>query len=73
MTVPPRFSTDSIDILLNSTHSEVRRLSVKLIDDMIVISGRVSCYYHKQIAQEAILKAKGDIKLVNLVQVVSES
>ena len=73
MTVPPRISSESIDVLSTSSHSEVRRLSVQVIDGTVVISGQVSSYYHKQVAQEAVRKAKHDSKLLNLVHVGSAS
>lgn len=47
----------------------LRHLDVAETDDEVVISGRVSSYYYKQLAQEAVMPALGDRRLKNNVMV----
>jgi len=47
----------------------LRHLDVAETDDEVVISGRVSSYYYKQLAQEAVMAALGDRRLKNNVMV----
>jgi hypothetical protein len=56
---------------LQSTHPALRHLRVQGADGSLVISGTVSCYYHKQLAQEALKPLRGDLELVNHVKVSS--
>lgn len=60
-------------IIDQCVHPAVRHLSVEETDDMVVISGRVTCYYHKQLAQEYVLPIVGVRKLVNQVTVTGEN
>ena len=53
----------------NSPHFELRRLQLKDANGALVITGKVSCYYHKQLAQETIKPLRGDFQLVNRVHV----
>ena len=54
---------------LQSTHPALRHLRVQGADGSLVISGTVTCYYHKQLAQEALRPIRGDLELVNHVKV----
>ena len=47
-----------------------RRLVVTVNDAEVVITGRVSSYYMKQLAQETIRSTVGDRRLLNNVEVV---
>jgi hypothetical protein len=47
----------------------IRHLDVTETEDEVVISGRVSSYYYKQLAQEAVMPALGERRLVNAVVV----
>jgi hypothetical protein len=47
-------------------------LSVEETEEMIVISGRVSTYYLKQLAQETLMALGDQRNLVNQVAVVTE-
>ena len=47
----------------------LRDLQIEMIDDAILISGRVSSFYHKQLAQEAIRSVTNDIHVVNKIDV----
>jgi hypothetical protein len=58
--------------LRQSSHPSLRILSIEETDDAIVISGRVSSYYLKQLAQEVIMQVRSGRELVNRVTVVRE-
>jgi hypothetical protein len=49
--------------------SDVRHLNVEQTGESLVISGHVSSFYHKQIAQEAIRAACRGVAVVNDVAV----
>jgi hypothetical protein len=51
----------------------LRALDVAETEQEITISGSVSSYYYKQLAQEAVMPLLGRRRLHNLVVVVSES
>ncbi len=55
--------------LKRSFYPALRRLSVEDLDGALVISGKVSSYYMKQLAQETVMPVRGPLKLVNLVDV----
>jgi hypothetical protein len=50
----------------------LRKLSLEETDAVVVINGRVSSYYLKQLAQEAVMPALGGRELRNRVAVVQE-
>ena len=64
-----RPATEPIDVLTASPLPQLRRLVVITTDDEIVIKGRVSSYYLKQLAQEALRATIGERRLVNQVEV----
>jgi len=47
-------------------------LSVEETDSALVITGRVSSYYLKQLAQETLMAVRGERQLVNHVSVVRD-
>jgi hypothetical protein len=51
----------------------LRKLSLEESDETIVIQGRVSSYYLKQLAQETIMPVLGGRALLNRVAVVREN
>ena len=57
------------DLLISSPMPELRRLIVTFDDDEVVITGCVSTYYLKQLAQESLRCAVGHRKLINRVTV----
>lgn len=59
------------DVLTSSPLGQLRRLVVTENDTEVVITGQVSSYYLKQMAQEAIRTAVGARALVNHVEVCS--
>jgi hypothetical protein len=60
---------DISGLLSSSTNPELRRLSVRETDDEIRITGSVSSFYLKQMAQESIRPAIEGRRLVNKVEV----
>jgi hypothetical protein len=50
----------------------LRKLSVEETDAAVVIQGKVSTYYLKQLAQEAVMPVLGRRQLCNRVAVVRE-
>ena len=52
-----------------STLHALRHLEVEEAEDAIIISGRVSSYYHKQLAQELIRGLCDGVELRNTVDV----
>ena len=55
--------------LSKSKIRDLRRLTVAQDHGQIVVRGRVSSYYHKQLAQELILREVGDVTVTNEMQV----
>ena len=51
----------------------LRHLRVEETDESIIISGRVSSYYLKQLAQETIMPVRGSLLLINQVLVAKEA
>jgi hypothetical protein len=57
------------EVLTASPLPQLRRLEVTVNEGVVVISGKVSSYYLKQLAQETIRPALGDRRLLNRVEV----
>ncbi|MEM9588301.1 MAG: BON domain-containing protein [Planctomycetota bacterium] len=57
------------EILANSAVTELRYLRVDEKEDQLLLSGRVNSFYHKQLAQEAVLPVAGGRRVVNQVDV----
>ena len=58
------------EALKRSAHPALRQLGVQETESTIVLTGRVSSYYLKQLAQEAVLPLCGVRRLLNQVTVV---
>lgn len=58
--------------LSNSPFYELRKLQVEQRRDELLISGCVSSFYHKQLAQEVVRSVSADIKVINSICVISE-
>ena len=67
------FPRSAVDALRDSPLPLLRTLCVSETDDEITLSGCVSSYYYKQLAQEAVLPHLGCRRLKNLVIVKSGS
>ncbi len=58
--------------LAASPFYELRDLSVKRCQDALLISGRVSSFYYKQLAQEVVRSVCSGIPLINSTEVRPE-
>ncbi len=56
-------------VFLASSNPELRRLVVQETEDNLEISGSVSCYYIKQLAQETLRRHADGRRIVNRVSV----
>jgi hypothetical protein len=65
----PSVVTQAAHALRRSLHPALRRLRVETNDQALIISGRVTSYYLKQLAQETIMPVRGELELVNRVNV----
>jgi hypothetical protein len=65
----PTLTFGPVDVLTTSPLPQLRRLVVTVNEAEVVITGRVSSYYFKQLAQEAIRPTIGDRRLLNRVEV----
>ncbi len=63
----------AVQALKQSSHPALRYLRVEQTDGTIVISGKVTSYYLKQLAQETIMPVRGSLALVNQVTVIKEN
>ena len=61
--------TQAAHALRRSLHPALRQLNVESDDRALIISGRVTSYYLKQLAQETIMPVRGELELVNRVNV----
>jgi hypothetical protein len=55
--------------LASSPVFDLRTLQVEVVDDSLLLSGRVETFYHKQLAQEAVRHVADGVRLVNDVAV----
>ena len=62
---PPEAGT----ALSKSSNSELRLIRVQVTDETIVLRGRVSSYYAKQLAQESLRSSAEGRRIVNLLEV----
>lgn len=51
-------------------HERVRDLEVEVADDLVILRGRCSTYYSKQLAQHVALGAMEDENLENAIEVL---
>jgi hypothetical protein len=56
--------------LATSPQFELRELSVHYDHSQLLITGRVHCFYHKQLAQETVRPYAQELGMVNQVQVL---
>jgi hypothetical protein len=66
-----RVASQAARALKKSSHPALRNLSVEGAEGDLIISGKVSSYYLKQLAQETIMSVREGLRLVNKVDVVS--
>ncbi|HBI46400.1 MAG TPA: hypothetical protein DDY78_26645 [Planctomycetales bacterium] len=65
-------SSRACQALRGSALPALRKLSLQETEAVVVINGRVSSYYLKQLAQEAVMPALDGRELQNQVAVVRE-
>lgn len=73
MNTCPTLSPEPAEALTSSPLGQLRRLVVVANDDQVVITGQVSSYYLKQMAQETVRPAVGARRLLNQVEVCPEA
>lgn len=74
MLVPPASPRARLErVLAASPLPELRRLAVNESDAEIVISGHVSCFYLKQLAQESIKAVANGKRVLNRVVVAHKN
>ena len=59
--------------LATSKYIPLRQLGCRVADGVVEISGTVSSFYLKQLAQAAVLQLHGDRPVRNLVEVTGET
>lgn len=72
MNTCPVLAPDLADILMHNPIGQLRRLVVIENDTEVIITGQVSSYYYKQMAQETLRSAAGKRVILNHVEVCSE-
>jgi hypothetical protein len=55
--------------LASSPFYELRELQVEWRDDALLLSGTVSSFYHKQLAQEVVRSVSKEIEVINSIRV----
>lgn len=63
--------TAAIAVLAENSVPELRQLRVDEDSNELQLRGRVRSFYHKQLAQEAVLPLAGGLRIVNHVDVSS--
>ncbi len=72
MNTCPVLTSELIDVLRTSPLRQLRRLRVTENESEVVLTGQVSSYYLKQMAQETIRVAVGERTLLNRIEVFSD-
>lgn len=72
MTSTPSVVHQAAHALRRSSHPALHYLIVEEREETLVISGRVTSYYLKQLAQETLMPVRGGLQLVNQVNVVAK-
>ena len=68
-TVMDEVQPRALAALSNSPFYELRGLQVEHRDDTLLLSGCVSSFYHKQLAQEVVRSVCTGIKVINSIRV----
>lgn len=56
--------------LLASPVVALRDLDVAAVGERLILSGKVNCFYHKQLAQEVVRSVLDGVRVTNVVSVV---
>jgi hypothetical protein len=70
MSLPSQVVSQATHALKRSSHPALRKLSVEGTPETLIISGKVTSYYLKQMAQETIMPVRGTLALVNRIDVI---
>lgn len=67
-------TADDVDLLAQAALAaspvvELRDLTVVRDGEQLLISGRVNCFYHKQLAQETVRPHAANLQMINTVDV----
>jgi hypothetical protein len=73
MNTCPVLVPEPADALTSSPLGQLRRLVVIANDLQVIITGQVSSYYLKQMAQETVRPLLGDRTLLNNVEVCTDA
>ena len=57
------------DRLRSNPHWPVRRISCECDKGCLFLRGRLSCFFHKQLAQEAVADVDGVTQVINEIEV----
>jgi hypothetical protein len=70
-TVPfrPKIAEAAMECLADSPYRTLRRVSCECKDGILFLSGRLSSFHEKQLAQETVAQVKGMIQVVNEIEV----
>ena len=68
---PRNFAESLRDTIRAQTNGQIRGLEVTVNGPAIVISGRTSRYYYKQLATSAVLRAAQQHELTNRIEIDS--
>ena len=60
------------DDIAERTHDSIRNLDVSLADGAVIVSGRTSRYYYKQLTTRAVFDLISDLNLENRIEVDRE-
>ena len=60
------------DDIAERTHDSIRNLDVSLADGAVIVSGRTSRYYYKQLPTRAVFDLISDLNLENRIEVDRE-
>jgi len=73
VTILPQMQPRARAVLAKSPFYELRTLQVEHRDEALLISGTVSSFYHKQLAQEVVRSVCQGIEILNAIQVVTDN
>lgn len=64
-----RVAEAAAERLLNASHPALRTLSCSFDQGVLILQGRVSSFYAKQLAQETVARLEGVAQVVNQIEV----